>query len=73
MGAPMYRAVHNEQTDSYRVEKRGLLGWDFVDDPRTGDYLQFEKLAQARRWVCEQPPRDANSLRRWKVVSECNA
>jgi IS4 transposase len=67
----MYRIVHNEQTDSYRVERRGLLGWAFVSDPQTGDYLGFEGIDEARGWVRKQMRRNASS-RRWKVVAECN-
>lgn len=68
----MYRIVHNEQTNKYRVEKRGLLGWAFVNDPQTGDYLGFDKVDEARRWVKNHIRRDNQSTRRWKVVSDCN-
>jgi hypothetical protein len=68
----MYRIVHNEQTDSYRVEKRGLLGWAFVDDPQTGEYRGFEDLDAARAWI-RQRTRGSNANRRWKVVTDCSA
>jgi hypothetical protein len=68
----MYRIVHNEQTDSYRVEKRGLLGWGFVSDPRTGDYLGFDDIIEARNWIRSNTGRNNDNARRWKVVSECN-
>jgi hypothetical protein len=68
----MYRIVHNEQTGAYRVEKRGLLGWAFVSDPQTGDYLAFEELDTARQWIQGKVRRDDNSTRRWQVVSDCN-
>ena len=68
----MYRIVHNEQTGSYRVEKRGLLGWAFVSDPQTGDYLGFEDADAARAWVRGKVHRDDKNTRRWKVVSDCH-
>lgn len=68
----MYRIVHNEQTDSYRVEKRGMLGWAFVSDPQTGNYLGFGDIDEARRWVRKQARRKESNSRRWKVVSECS-
>ena len=68
----MYRIVHNQQTDSYRVEKRGLLGWAFVSDPQTGDYLTFDDVSKARRWVCTKVRHKDPDTRRWKVVSDCS-
>ena len=68
----MYRIVHNEQTDSYRVERRGVLGWAFVSDPQTGDYLGFADVDEARAWVRNRTRPDDGVARRWKVVSECN-
>lgn len=68
----MYRIVHNEQTDSYRVEKRGVLGWAFVSNPQTNDYLNFKDLNAARNWVCSRVRRNDNNNRRWKVVADCN-
>ena len=68
----MFRIVHNEQTDAYRVEKRGWLGWAFVSDPQTGDYLGFADIDEARRWVRRQI-RNANpGNRRWQVVADCS-
>lgn len=67
----MYRIVHNELTDSYRVEKRGLLGWAFVSDPQSGDYLGFGDIDEARRWVRRKTRHDESGNRRWKVVADC--
>ena len=69
----MYRIVHNAQTDSYRIEKRGFLGWNFVPDRATGDYLQFDDLEAACRWVTKASRRGAEAPRRWRVVSACSA
>lgn len=66
----MYRVVHNETTDRYRVEKRGLLGWSFVVDPSTHDYLDFGDLGTAKTWVQEHT-NSAGDSRRWKVVTDC--
>jgi len=68
----MYRIVYNEQTDTYRVEKRGLLGWAFVNDPQTGDYLSFHDIGKARHWVKNKVRRNDENNRRWKIVAECN-
>ena len=68
----MYRIVHNEQTDVYRVEKRSWLGWAFVSDPQTGDYLGFVDIDEARRWVRRKIRRNHSSSRRWQVVSDCS-
>jgi len=68
----MYRIVYNEQTDTYRVEKRGLLGWAFVSDPQTGNYLGFDDVDRARRWIRKNVRHDNESARRWKVVSDCS-
>ena len=67
----MYRIVHNEQTDIYRVEKRGMLGWAFVTDSDTGDYLGFSNLEKARGWVRGKARRSNTTTRRWRVVSDC--
>jgi hypothetical protein len=56
----------------FRVEKRGLPGWAFVSDPRTGDYLGFDEIIEARNRVRNKTRRDNDNDRRWKVVSECN-
>ena len=69
----MYRIVHNQQTDSYRVEKRGFLGWNFVSDEITGDYLQFGDLDAAQRWMQSACGTRNQDSRRWKVVTECHA
>jgi len=68
----MYRIVHNEQTGSYRVEKRGLFGWAFVSDPKNGDYLGFEDADAARNWIRSKVSRNEHDNRRWKVVADCN-
>jgi hypothetical protein len=68
----MYRIVHNEQTGNYRVEKRGLLGWAFVSDPQTRDYLGFADAESARRWIRSKTRQNDNSARRWRVVSDCD-
>ena len=67
----MYRIVHNQQTDAFRIERRGFLGWTFVTDPDNGDYLGFDDLESARRWVRRHTRRDAAEGRRWKVVADC--
>lgn len=66
----MYRIVHNAVTGLYRVEKRGLLGWDFVTDPATRDYLSFGELQSAKRWVRDHTAA-ATDARRWRVVTDC--
>ncbi len=68
----IYRIVHNEQTGLYRVEKRGLLGWAFVSDSKTGDYIGFEDIEHARAWIRSTTKRKDSDTRRWKVVSDCN-
>lgn len=69
----MYRIVHNEQTDVYRVEKRGLLGWAFVNDPATSDYLAFAGIEEARAWVRAKLAAGHENPRRWKIVADCGA
>ena len=69
----MYRIVHNQQTSAYRVEKKGFFGWNFVQDPDTGDYLRFADADAACRWIELQNPRKRDTARRWQVVSECGA
>jgi len=69
----MYRIVHNERSGSFRVERRGLLGWAFVTDPATRDYLSFRDLDEARTWVRQRARADDTGPRRWKVVSDCSA
>jgi hypothetical protein len=66
----MYRIVYNEVTDLYRVEKRGLLGWGFVTDPETRDYLSFGDLESAKCWVRDHTEGGAEA-RRWRVVTDC--
>ncbi len=68
----MYRIVHNEQTGAYRVEKRGLLGWSFVGDPQSSDYLTFVDRQAASAWVRQKTRRRADPTRRWKVVADCD-
>ncbi len=69
----MYRIVHNEQTGSFRVEKRGWLGWAFVSDPQSGDYVGFESLETARNWIRNKLDQLNTKARRWKIVADCNA
>lgn len=69
----MYRIVHNEQSGVYRIEKRGLLGWAFVSDQDTGDYLGFSDLHAARSWVCNATRTRHNESRRWKIIADCDA
>lgn len=66
----MYRIVHNEITDHYRVEKRGLLGWTFVTEQATQQYLEFSDLESAKQWV-RQHARPSEKTRRWQVVTDC--
>ena len=68
----MYRIVHNEQTGAYRVEKHGFLGWSFVTDRASQDYLDFDSLEAARAWVKHRQPSRATDTRRWKVVADCS-
>ncbi|HOP17232.1 MAG: hypothetical protein H6956_00700 [Chromatiaceae bacterium] len=68
----MYRIVHNEQTGLYRVEKRGLFGWAFISDQRTGDYLGFADVESARAWIKSATKGKDSDSKRWKVVSDCN-
>ncbi len=67
----MYRIVHNEQTGSYRVERRGVFGWSFVMDPNRNDYRAFDSFESACRWIQRKSGPD-NATRRWKVVSDCH-
>ena len=66
----MYRIVHNEVTELFRVEKRGLLGWEFVIDSETRDYLSFGDLDSAKCWVRDHTEA-ATDARRWRVVTDC--
>lgn len=68
----MYRIVFNEQTAQFRIEKRGLIGWNFVTDDATGNYLTFTDRAVAEAWVCDHAANPSNDYRRWKVVSDCS-
>ena len=43
----MYRLVHKEQTNTYRVGKRGLLGWAV-----SGQTAPFFRLIASRFTVC---------------------
>ena len=64
----MYRVVFNDQSGRYRVERKGWLGWSFVQD-ESGDYLGFETLEQARAWVRENKHcQGTTEPRRWRVV-----
>ena len=68
----MYRVVLNDQSGRYRVERKGWLGWSFVQ-AESGDYLGFESLEQARAWVREhQQCSDNTGPRRWRVVDCCD-
>lgn len=66
----MYRVVFNEQSGRYRVERKGLLSWSFVED-QNGDYLAFETLEAARAWVREHAKCGDTGPRRWRVVDCC--
>jgi hypothetical protein len=67
----MYRVVFNDQSGRYRVERKGWLGWGFVQD-ESGDYLGFETLEQARAWVRENKQcQGTTGPRRWRVVDCC--
>lgn len=66
-----YRIVHNEQTNLYRVERRGWTGWTFVRDAQGGDYATFVTCEDARRFVCRQRRR-ASAPRRWEVIDLCS-
>jgi hypothetical protein len=68
----MYRRVHNERSGRFRVEKRGLFGWNFVTDPRSGDYLDFGERQQAHDWICDHT-RTSGKQRRWQVVRDCRS
>lgn len=67
-----HRIVHNEQTDNFRVEAHGFFGWNFVTDPDTGDYLDFQSMASARQWINQHVRANVDDDSRWKVVSVCN-
>lgn len=69
----MYRIVHNEQTSTYRIEKKRFFGWSFVQDPDSGDYLRFSDMDSACRWLNTQDRRQQSDSRRWKVVADCTA
>lgn len=68
----MYRIVYNEQTHCYRVESHGIIGWNFVSDPKTDDYLGFDDMNAARDWIKQHSETREDSSRRWKVVSVCS-
>ncbi|MCB1773247.1 MAG: hypothetical protein KDI88_06490 [Gammaproteobacteria bacterium] len=67
----MYRVVHNTVVDRYRIEKRELLGWNFIIDQATGLYLEFSDMDQARAWICEHTSTTSSPGRRWQVVPDC--
>jgi hypothetical protein len=67
----VYRIVHNPTTDRYRVEKRGLLGWAFVNDKTSGNYLEFRDIEAAKAWICATTGVKDLPGRRWQVVSDC--
>ena len=67
----IYRIVVNEQTTQFRIEKRGLLGWNFVTDAASGDYLSFAELTDAEAWICAHAEAPSDRYRRWKVVTDC--
>jgi len=69
----MYRVVHTEQTSAYRIEKKGFFGWTFVQSPDSADYLRFDDMASACRWIDAQDRGTRSDSRRWKVVTDCNA
>ena len=66
-----YRIVHNQQTDQYRVERRGWVGWVFVRDPESKDYATFSNFEDARQFMCRRRRR-ATAARRWKAVGLCS-
>ncbi|MGB0722093.1 MAG: hypothetical protein ACPGU7_06815 [Gammaproteobacteria bacterium] len=66
-----FRIVYNSYSERYRIEKRNLMGWNFVIDRETGQYLNFDDEEKAREWVRAQPHSKLGETRRWKVVSEC--
>lgn len=65
------RIVFNEQTERYRIERRGLLGWNFVTDEASGKYLSFADLADAKAWVRDHASDQSPNHRRWKVIYVC--
>ena len=69
----LYREVFNEDTGMFRVEQKGLLGWSFVTDPATNDYLNFSSHEEAQKWICEKMDYKKNNDRRWKVVNSCSS
>ncbi|MCB1802671.1 MAG: hypothetical protein KDI82_13350 [Gammaproteobacteria bacterium] len=70
-----YRIVFNEHTEKYRVERRGLFGWQFVMDQSGTDYLTFDSRETAQQYVCatRQVGAGRQSQRRWQVVDTCCA
>ena len=66
-----YRIVYNEQTDLYRVERRGWAGWSFVMDKTVGDYATFRSCQAAKRFICRRQRGRPASSRRWQVVDGC--
>lgn len=68
-----YRIVVNEQSGKYRVEKRGMLGWQFVMDAAGTDYLTFDSREAAQQHVCSarQLRVGPQHHRRWRVVDTC--
>ena len=66
----MYRVVFNDQSGRYRVERKGWLGWNFVQT-ESGDYPGFDTLEQAREWTREHGKCQGTGLRRWRVVDCC--
>lgn len=66
----MYRIVYNDQSGRYRIERKGMLGWNFVED-EAGDYLSLDTLEQARAWIREHAECSGTGPRRWRVVDCC--
>ena len=68
-----FREVFNEDTGMYRVEQQGILGWSFVTESATGDYINFNSHEVAQQWICAKMDHKKNNNRRWKVVNSCSS
>lgn len=68
-----YRIVVNEQTDKFRIERRGWWTWGFVMNDSKDDYATFDSYEAARDYVCKHLLRQQSGWRRWRVLGPCDA
>lgn len=66
-----YRIVYNEETERYRVEKRGLTGWHFLMNKQGDDYATFVEYEDARCFACRHRSKRSLIPRRWRILDMC--